>query len=498
MEAMRTAADLSNNARKMAQLIETRPETPPEQLRIGHALQADVTVRLLGENYAGTLRTWRDTYEAFSGAYADKNLRRSAKLVRLNELFNAFFIDRHPAYSLYRFWYGLVEQAPEFPAPPTNEPVPRLDERAAAEPADQFQTLLRQTAPDGKGKRRSRSLLWVALLLVIIIGAVVAIIAGGQGRNAGAAEATATDVDMAAAAGTLGSTVSRTPARTATEAGTARPTDSATLSLTRPPTLSAGGTAVVVAATLPPRASETATSAESATPAPTATREQTATPTFTASTPPTVTNTPRPTLPPGGLQGEQALLDGPANEVSAFLGDPAHFIPAQDAAQWRLGVGEGSGGELLTVAPTVARLDARYGGDAAQRVVRTQADLDLITFNPPLLVDNDVYFGLALQAASNPALTAGLQVELASPGVLRLSLREGDTVTAVSQRTQGGPLDVRLERDLDAETVRVLVNGQPLGAAIPFVGGGEAVVPLLYVHDGGVIAHVADWSVTLR
>jgi hypothetical protein len=499
-EALRASADLTNNARKMAQLIEARPETPPEQLRIGHALQADVTVRMLGENYAGTLRTWRDTYEAFSAAYADKGLRRSAKLVRLNELFNAFFIDRHPAYSLYRFWYGLVERAPEFPAPPTNEPVPRLDENVTVEPPDQFQTLLRQTAPDGNGKNRSRSLLWIALLLLVAVGAVVVIIASGQGRNLGAAEATATDINLAAAAGTLGITVSpasRTPVRTATGT-TTRPTTGATLSLTLPPTLAGGGTAVVVAATLPPRVIETATPAESDTATPTATRERTATPTSTATTPPTVTDTPRPTLPPGGLQGEQALLDGPANEAAAFLGDPAHFIPAQDANQWRLGVGEGSGGELPTVAPSVARLNGRYGGEAAQRVVRTQADVELITFNPPLLVDNDVYFGLALQAAANPALTAGLQVELAEPGVLRLSLREGDTVTAVSQRTQGGALNVRLERDLDAETVRVFVNGQPLGVPIPFVGGDEAVVPLLYVHDGGVIAHVADWSVTLR
>jgi hypothetical protein len=496
---------LNNNARKMSQIIENRPETPPDQLRIGHALQADVTVRMLGEGYAGTLRSWRDTYEAFSAAYADKNLRRSAKLARLNELFNALFIDRHPAYSLYRFWYSLVEQAPEFPAPPTNEPVPRLDENAATEPPEQFQTLVRQPGKDGAGKRRSRPLLLIGVLLIAVIAAVALII--GAGRGGDAAETTATGLDVALAAGTLGITLSpASPAPAETEADgaspTARParsvTPAATLSLTRPPTLPAGGTAVVVANTLPPRSTGEPALAITATPTPTATRERTATPTVTASTTPTATNTPRPTLPPNGLQGEQALLDGPPEEVTAFLNDPAHFIPAQDPGQWRLGVGEGSGGELLVVAPSAADLNARYGAEAPQRVVRTGAELELITYNPPLLVDNDVYFGLLLQSVINPALTAGLQIDLASPGVLRLSQREGDTVTAVSQRTQGGPLDVRLERDLDAETVRILVNGQALGAPIPFVGGGEPVVPLLYVHDGGVIAHVADWSVTLR
>jgi hypothetical protein len=161
-------------------------------------------------------------------------------------------------------------------------------------------------------------------------------------------------------------------------------------------------------------------------------------------------------------------------------------------------VGEGGGGELLAVAPSSEGLLDRYGTEAPSRVVRTQADMQLITFNPPLLVDNDVYFGLVLQSVANPALTAGLQIELAEPGVLRLSQREGDTVTAVSQRTQGAPLNVRLERDLDAETVRIFVNGQPLGDPIPFVGADEPVVPLLYVHDGGVIAHVSDWTMTLR
>lgn len=503
LDLLRGAADMHVNARKMAQIIESRPEVPPEQLRMGHALQADITARMLGEGYAGTLRSWRDTYEAFSSAYADTSLRRSAKLVRLNELFNAMFIDRHPAYSLYRFWYSLIEQAPEFPAPPTDEPMPRLDESAAVQPAGEFQTLERLPAPKGKSKGRGRPLLIGALALVAVL-ALLALLAG-RNQAGGGAEGTPTDVDFAAVAGTLDITLnpaSPTPAGSATSEDAASPAAQTTVtrpparSATVPPTLETDSTAVVVAATLPPRV--TNQPQPTSTPSLTPTRELTATPTYTATVPPTATNTPRPTLPPGGLQGQQNLLAGSPEDVAAFLGDPAHFIPAQTSGEWRLGMGESSGGELLTVAPTAAGLNARYGADAAGRAVRTGADLELITFNPPLVVDDDVYFGLLFQAVNNPALTAGLQINLAEPGVLRLSQREGDTVTAISQRTQGGPLDVRLERDLDAETVRVYVNGQPLGAAIPFVGGDEPVVPLLYVHDGGVIAHVADWSVTLR
>ncbi len=500
-DLLRGAADLNNNARKMAQIIEARPEVPPDQLRIGHALQADVTARLLGDGYAGTLRQWRDTYDAFSSVYADPAIRRSAKLARLNELFNAMFIDRQPAYSLYRSWYSTIEQAPEFPAPPTNEPLPRIDESAPEGEPEAFPTLVRAASSPEKSKRRSRPLLLGAIVLaaVLIIAAFAAL--SGRGGVGLAGEPPATDVDVAQAAGTLGTTVSPTsltPDSSATGAPTSRPAQTGTLALTLPPTLASDATSVAVIATIPPRASETVTPAQSATPTSSPTRALTATLTYTPTTAPTITNTPRPTLPPQGLQGQQALLSGPAETALALFDEPVHFAPAQDPGQWRLGTGEGGGGELLVVAPSAAGLDDRFGAEAAERVVRTQADLQLITYNPPLLVDNDIYFGLLLQSTANPALTAGLQIELAEPGVIRLSHREGDTVTPVSQRTQGGALSVRLERDLDADTVRVFVNGQPLGGAIPFVGGDEPVVPLLYVHDGGVIAHVADWSVTLR
>src|SRR5690606_4835424 len=80
--------------------------------------------RLLGNDYAATLRQWRDTYEQFIGIYTSDE-RRSKRLERLNEFFRALFIDQHPVYPLYRHWYAVLESQSEFAAPATDDPRPR-------------------------------------------------------------------------------------------------------------------------------------------------------------------------------------------------------------------------------------------------------------------------------------------------------------------------------------------------------------------------------------
>src|SRR5690606_7705133 len=117
----------------------------------------------------------------FLAAYTDRTMRRSARLARFNELFRAMFIDRHPAYPLYRHWYDLTEQAPEFPAPPTDEPTPRITEEetvASLSEAPHAPDLSPEAlSPDlpvepRRERRRSGSKLpLLALLLLLVVGA---------------------------------------------------------------------------------------------------------------------------------------------------------------------------------------------------------------------------------------------------------------------------------------------------------------------------------------
>ncbi len=128
MELQSAAAELHTHARQLHKAVENRAEQPDPAVREVLQAQYTRTAQLLGADYARTLGQWRDTYAAFLETYTNHTMRRSAKLTRFNELFRAMFIDRHPAYPLYRHWYDLTDQSPEFPAPPTSEPTPQIDE----------------------------------------------------------------------------------------------------------------------------------------------------------------------------------------------------------------------------------------------------------------------------------------------------------------------------------------------------------------------------------
>ncbi|NOG48381.1 MAG: hypothetical protein HND48_02225 [Chloroflexi bacterium] len=112
---IRGAAELTVQMRAMRQTIEKMPDVPPDTVRDAHHKIVDISVKQVGELTAAKLIQWRDTYEKFLAVFTDTRVRRSARLERFSELFRAMFIDRHPAYSLYRHWYTVTENAPEFP-----------------------------------------------------------------------------------------------------------------------------------------------------------------------------------------------------------------------------------------------------------------------------------------------------------------------------------------------------------------------------------------------
>jgi serine/threonine protein kinase len=493
MELLQGSAELHAASRRLSQTVETRPDQPLETVGMALQLQVDLTTRLLGEAYAAALRQWRDTYESVAEVYTDRSLRRSAKLVRLNDLFSAMFIDRHPAYPLYRYWYSLTEDAPEFPAPPTSEPMPRVTD----EPVPEVQSLHELEPQDftrAKRGRRFSPVALVVLMAVLLVLAMAWVIANrppdGASGSAGTEDPDSTNDATAQAIVIQVTTQVFAAAQTPqTAAPSPVPTDTAVLS----------PTPIAALATVGPRGEETATLTRSPTPTTTNTATLTPppsdTPTPTSTRTPTLT--PSPTLPPDGLHGAQDVLTMVESQPTS-LWDEEQFARDGEGEFWRLGTGSFMEEGTITIAPEAALLDRAYGNSAASRIVRTEAELSLVTWNPPLLAEDAVYFGVLLQSADDPNLSAGLQVNLVDLGIIRLSAREGETVTQRNERSDpAANLRIRLERNLDTQTVTVYVNNQQLGIPISFPAGDGAVVPVLFVHSGGVIVHVHSWSLTL-
>ncbi|HRL11840.1 MAG TPA: hypothetical protein PKX07_08170, partial [Aggregatilineales bacterium] len=129
LDTLKTNAEvLYTHMRLLRGDVEKRVNQPTDTLMKAHREIASVSMRLLGAKLAAPLMQWRDTYERFHEIYADDSMRRSRKLDQFNEQFRALFIDRHPAYMLYRHWYEVIDRASEFPAPPTDEPQPQINE----------------------------------------------------------------------------------------------------------------------------------------------------------------------------------------------------------------------------------------------------------------------------------------------------------------------------------------------------------------------------------
>jgi len=471
------AAELHTRARHMAQAVEERPAEPPPALLEGHRHLLNVTHRLLGEAYTGTLRQWRDTYEAFVSVYTDATMRRSARLSRFNELFRVMFIDRHPAYALYRHWYDLTEQAPEFPAPPTSEPVPRLDEAAAVAESDYRGARYADPAPEPPAAARPRLPRRLLLLAPVALAGIIALaLLAGRGGGPPAISVTITDTPAGQAV-----------AQDATAAAPPTTTD-APPSDTPPP-----ATATEPAAAPPGPSS---TPSETATPAdtPTATLTLTATPSPTPSSTPTITPTPTATLPAGGLTGRQDLL-ALFDRLPAYPWSSEQFSRGVDGTYWRLGVGAGTDTGQIVVTVPPETLETYYGGGAAGRISSLEATLALTSYNPPLVLDGAVYYGVALVGDGGAA--QGLRVQLVQPGVINLGQVTNGEALTVSQRAVNNQIArLRLNRDPGSGTITCFFNDEQIGP--PLTGVGASVSPALFVYASGVIVSVTEWTITLR
>lgn len=512
MELQGSAADLHVAAREMLQIIEERPDTPDDRVLAAHRRMVDVTTRRLGESYAAAMRQWLDTYEMFLQNYTDPRVRRSKRLERFNELFHALFIDRHPAYPLYRHWFEVTERSPEFPAPPTDEPTPRMAEESETPETAYLGTRYADDEPPAgappppPGRGLSRRLLLTLLGLagfVMVVGGLVALVLSSRPPDEGFGFAV-----VISETPTVESTA-EAEAVTVAEA-TASPQQTAPTPITLP----AGGD--FSTPTLPPTPAITAAASDTPSPTiptdtptptavpPTATETATSTPTITLtpSDTPTPTATPTATLPPQGLRGPQNLLNLFDYTTSLPWGQlpwPAdQFARGHDGSYWRLGNSAATEGDILYIAPPPAMLETAYGNNAAARIASVEVEMVLQTYNPAVVGENDVFFGLLFRDAAGEA-TAGVQVQAVRDTVINLTRVSSGQQTFISQRSVSTIITrLRLDRDQTNGRVTLFFNDGTLGTPVDFLPPDAEVLPMIYVKDGGVVVWVTSWRITLR
>ncbi len=462
MELQAALAELSVKRRNLLNEIDRQPDIPPPAIREAIHAQADITEDLLGYKTAQMMLGWRDTYEAFHSAYSGDK-RRGEKLDHMDELLKDMFIDRHPAYPLFRHWYRQVEALPEEPPEP-EAPAP-LEPAAVTAPAGEHAWKGEETAPQDESqasKSGDRGWLFnIAALLgvLLILGGLLSLANSGNLQDMLAALAPAATAAPAADADDPAEGVEADAEASSAEDAEAAP--------------AADDSALDQA----PEPAPAATEAPQLTAPPTEAPDRALLPTAI--------------LPPEGLTGAQNLL---ALYRDAADWDAEHFSPSD--ASWRLGMADASDGETIRLAPSADLLDSTYGATASRRIARLEAELALHSANPALADDDAVYFGVLLQGATGER-SAGLQIQQEAPDVISLALVVDGQADVISQRAVNNLITrLRLQRDPASGAVSAYFNDAQVGDAIDFVPADAAVEPVIFVKDG-VIISVTAWEITL-
>ena len=476
-------AELSVNRRNLTRDIDRQLDEPQPSVREAIHLQADVTEDLLGFKHAQMMLGWRDTYEAFVGIY-DGDKRRSQKLEAMDELFKAMFIDRNPAYPLFRHWYRLVESSPE--------EAPEEDEEATPEPAPASKmTSLASDESDPAAARPeiqseaeapgvNRWLFNAALLigLILVIGGLLSLAASGNLERI--LSALMPNPTAVSAANSVGGSSSPALAAAAAEMESSS-SDSTDAPTNAENAESAEGASAAVNATAPAAAEEP--------PAPTVV--PTDIPTLVSAV-----ALPTADLPPEGLTGAQDLLElYAAAETDPFWNAEQFRLLGNS---WRLGSGGETPGETIFFFPSADLLKRSYGEDAPRRIRQFEAELSLRSTNPAVVTADEVYFGLLLRTA-NGEKDAGIQIQQIGPSEISLALVQDGQADSVSQRSVNNVIArLRLDRDVESGAVSAYFNDSRIGDPIAFVAADEEALPVLFVKDGGVVIGVAAWTITLE
>ncbi len=487
------AAELHVVRQRISESAEQVADEPDSRLVDWFERLAEDTRLFLSDEYAGRFVDWRDTYTAFEAVVTDAARRRSRKLRDIDEITRrANRIDLHPTYPLYRHWRSEIDAAPEYPAPPTDQPVPEY--------TDEVHPVWRED-PDRMARRRGmiRRVALVGVLLVAVLGGLGVLIAL-SGDNGEAGEIAVTWETVTSTPGTqVAAAATETAAALALETLSAEITAAAAADL-------ATGTAVAMALelsltpTLPP--TDTPVSEASATPTPSPTEPPSATPvpativivTSAPTTAPADTTgnvTAAPVMVSDPVRGQQNVLLALEQGGQIFPWPQAWFRPGELGGNWVLGVPDLNGGDdLLQIVLPADLLAQHFGPEAAARLRRIEATLTLRDYNGALVSDGMVYFGLGLQGADESRVAA--QALLVRADAMNVGARVGNEFRArTTLPINNATVSFALERYNDG-TVGLFLDGESLGAPRFLTAPNAPVTPFLFVQNGGVVITVTD------
>jgi len=139
LQTLADTTDILAQARRVIDQAALVPaDAPDDAVAQAHDTLVDLTRRDIGDPYTAQLRQWRDTYRAILASYTDLALPRDEQIRQIETHFASLFIDRQPAYPIYRHWRDVARLRPE-PSPE--------DELPPAAPSSPVSTPVRSTLP---------------------------------------------------------------------------------------------------------------------------------------------------------------------------------------------------------------------------------------------------------------------------------------------------------------------------------------------------------------
>lgn len=507
------ASELQNARRTIEQAALIPSDQPDPAVGDAHQRIVDVTWRQLGEEYASLIRQWRDTYNSIRELYQNNQFTKAEKLRLLEGNFASLFIDRHPAYPIYRHWQSVISLQPDVKPVYTEAAAPGFVEdttsarsssytRDAAPPTlnPPVSEPIPTPEPEAPPETRFPWLTGVAVVAVVLvvlgIGAIV--LGNRQPPPIALTLPVSPTTNAAALAFTMAATSTHTSTATTVPTLTDTPLPSSTPTITP----------------VPP--SETPTPLRLV---PTETRGATAVPSVPAVPPmqvSTIAPTERPTLAAGIVPGS-AVPNGTANATSTValnaqsgdykLLDDLAKLPADNYTwtsdlftvgpdgNWQFGTTNPKAGntpQILRIGPSV--LGAIYGSDASRHVTRVDATMELVSYDKKLTPTGQVYFALGFEAAQNQRAMA--QVQLVEQQIVKLGPNINGRFSALSRVPTGNLRFTLSARRNPDNTVSVYADNQLLGTTASATFGPATPVSIVLVTSAqGVIVSVSSISI---